>query len=450
MSARVPAGVLLQTRDGWRAVSLGGVRAEQDLPSDNPSQLAAGLLAFFNEHRLRHDQLIVAINSASTLMTSFPVADLAGARDRQTITFRLESALPLDAESIAADYQFVGENIVCLAASTSTFGPVVEALEAAGLQVQSVVTAIELVVHAALKAGQCRSNGPVLVAVDDGYELLTLKDGIPVAWRRCTQLIEVIRAVRLSGEERHLVTLGLDEETTRLLEEQSLNVAGGTRTDIGDLLRRGATRVLRAQRDPWFELRRGRLAEMAPYRSISKSVRLLLVTLAASVMAAAGVLYWRASLYEQQLAAIRTEERELFKRAFPESPVPRAVLTRLRSEHAKVLASRRETADVPAVAPALQVLRTYLSGLPLDVRCQTSELGIDDGELTADVRLNRHEDAGAVADSLQLAGFEIDPPTTTQQEDRTINSRMTGRWAPKTSPRNAPADSQMAARGGVP
>jgi hypothetical protein len=190
---------------------------------------------------------------------------------------------------------------------------------------------------------------------------------------------------------------------------------------------------------PWFELRRDELANGEPNRAIRKNITWLGAAVVSVLVALSSAWWIRASQLQQRFTEITQQQRDIFQQTFPESRIPRAVVSRLESEHVKMIRSRQLTDEVPRSHSALDVLHEFLLSLRTDVRSRTTEIWIDNGVVTADVELRAHDDAGALAASLEQNGFIVDPPTTTQRDKQTVVTRLRARWVPKHEDAAAPS-----------
>ncbi len=108
----------------------------------------------------------------------------------------------------------------------------------------------------------------------------------------------------------------------------------------------------------------------------------------------------------------------------------------------KVLGSRGETAEVAIPVSAPHVLRKLIAALPADVRFRFKSIRVLDGRVDLELQVRSPVDAGTLATALAAAGFEVDPPGTTQQDSNTFDSTVEARWVglPRSA---APAEDEL-------
>lgn len=436
MMPQRPGCLILETSGGWQLTTTGSANPPSaDVEVESAADLAESVAAFVETHRLRRDRLLIAPQSNSVLFATFPVGELAASRDRRTMAFRLEGSLPFDAEQTVADF-LVGERLV---SSVSVNGdallPIVTALEERGLLVQSIVPAAILACQSLVRHEPHVAEGLILWQETDRCEWLRLSEGQLDQWRHlpagASVLSRELTVQQLDAAETPAVMLV--DMADELADELQADCPGARRitTDgLAESARRFAGQVLSGSQTPWFELRRDRLANGDPYRAYRPAVSWLMGAAAAFVIVLAIAWGARAARLQQRFTEIKQQQRDLFERTFPQSPIPRAIVSRIHSEHAKMIGSRQMNDDVPRSHSALDVLHGFLTGRPTALRSRFTEIRVENGVLTADIELRSHDDAGVVAACLEQSGFSVDPPTTTQRDEKTVVTRLQARWTP--------------------
>lgn len=187
------------------------------------------------------------------------------------------------------------------------------------------------------------------------------------------------------------------------------------------------------QGDNHFDLRRDALGHRDPLRQIRLPLRTAGVAIAVCFIAMIVGSWWRTDLVEQEISRIRQQQQREFEDAFPNARVPAALLRRVRSEHSKVLGSRGKTAAVEAPLEAPLILRQVLDSLPEKIRFQVQRIVIANGEVTMDLLVRNPVDSGTIAGALSEAGFDVEPPGTTQKDDRSYQSQLKAKWRPLPS-----------------
>jgi len=138
----------------------------------------------------------------------------------------------------------------------------------------------------------------------------------------------------------------------------------------------------------------------------------------------ASVCWFKSVQYQRRSQELQRQQAAAFRTAFPQSRVPTAVLSRLRSEHGKLSAARSWRGEVKLPVSALHVLLEFLSALPDDQRYRFREFRIEDGKIDVDVELRSHNEANVLVSSFENRGFAVSAPTTVQQSQQTVSSRI--------------------------
>ena len=420
--------VLIEHAGGWTLASSG----------QPPVPLADDVDAIADAVRGVCRRVVLAPSSQSAAFVALD-SDALQTTDRQMLTYELERSLPLDAEQIVADFDLAGEPRTAVAIDAERWQPLVETLEAAGVAVESICPA-PLLALLALPA-KSRTHGTILWPdPNGGIDGFTFAASRLVDWSH-RDLGRLRSALRLDppAEPITLVEAG-DPDCTAEVEATLLDAGlSCVRLAAGDrdsLAAATATRILAKRTQPPLELRRGVLAAAAPLRGILGTLRWLAFWTVLSGVAIAAALFWRQGRLAAELSELRAEQRAIYREVFPNDDRRRgAVLSRLRSEHSKVAASRRGSADVPAAVSVLEVLEGFLKGLPTQTRSRVGELRIEDGSVTADVELNAQRDAGRLAAALEASGFVVEEPTTQQLDDGTITAKLRARWTGRAAER---------------
>src|SRR4051812_21487322 len=128
----------------------------------------------------RGGPLVLALPSSWCLAATIDVSGLPH-QDRKAAVYRLEDALPLAAEEVAADVVASPETRRALGVCVRVdrLRHILDALDAAGVNVQTIAPAAMLVAQAAPAA-----NKPMLVLIGDGgfVDVVAVQNGKPIAW----------------------------------------------------------------------------------------------------------------------------------------------------------------------------------------------------------------------------------------------------------------------------
>ncbi|NND99087.1 MAG: hypothetical protein HKN47_17355 [Pirellulaceae bacterium] len=447
--------LLIKNRDTWRLLcinSTGEVQTQTigDCNVDELAQQVRQLTATWNVKQ----RVIVAPDAASAYFAALDSDAVAGIRDRKTLTFEMEGSLPIDAESAVADFAEEDGCVTGVAIEVERWAPLVDALDDAGVLVEAV-SPWPILATAALVAEDKATDGDLVVWNHDGEtDLLLVGTRNLRGWRHVfdngIRLQQELAAIQ-SANDPDIRILSFADTS---IDDDSLADATGlgspTIEPMDQVALRGASLVLQGRDTPWYDLRRGRLAEKDPLRMYRGSLRGLLVSAVVLLVVAIAASYWRQSVFQAEIARVQQQQRELFEEAFPDARVPAALLSRFRSEHRKALASRSTGGNVPTPQSALRVLDSFLSGLPADVRFRITQVAVTDGELRVDVQLRNHDSAGKLAAALERVGFSMLPPGTEQIDATTVASQLQGEFLPTVTTDNTDGrtpDSKVDQRG---
>lgn len=438
--------VIVQRSHSWLIV-LGTER--QNLAADaGPDELAGGVLQLAQQAGIKHPDCILAPDSESCFFATLSPSDDVDLRDRAALTFELEDHLPIDAESMVADFAVVPSNgptktVSAIAIEIQRWHGLIEAVESAGLTVRSIVPRAVLAASA-LAEIVAVDDGVQLFLVDEGHgDCLTLRKRTISSWKRLAINAESLRRHSLldAGNEDEVAVAGANPNQQSLISK----VFPGARIvdqTSDELVVQGATALLASRSSRSFDLRRGALGPSDPLRAIGSQLRWVGIAATLLLLALSIGGWWRTHRIEQQVANVRAEQNALFRQSFPDARVPAALLKRVRSEHMKVLGSRGESTQVDIPVSAPHVLRKLVAALPADVRFRFKSIRVLDGRVDLDLQVRNPVDAGTLATSLSAAGFEVKPPGTTQQDGKTYDSTLEATWVgtPRTA---ASADNEL-------
>lgn len=457
----MPQGLLLlETRDGWQllaATTDGGVAtrltaltidAAEATAGDAPppdasvpstaevaARLAESIVAAVEPPR----SVVLALAAESVVCGAF-TPQPSEPRSRRAWTFRLESLVPLSAEECVADFVDHGERVLGVAAPLGRLAPLIEALEARGVQVRSVVPAAWLAWQGWSEAAPARAGQltDTLLVWQDGeaLDVARFAEGRPSAWRHAV--------AEPAAAAREIALALVREAPPRAVHvvNGSPEIVAAVRGAAGDLTTaeaseplatwaaRGAALLAQGRLAPWIELRRETLAHGGPLRAVRTQAPWLVAAIVAFVLAlqaGLAVLAWR---YERAIDRLADEQVAAYRQAFPQGAVPAAVAARLRSEHARLLgAEGRGQNELPLPVPALEVLDAVLAGLPEQDPPRVEALSISDGRLDLELRAGTLPDVTRTTAALAAQGFVLIPPTTDRLDDETVSARITGTFS---------------------
>ena len=404
-----------------------------------PDELVSGVKRMIKQAGLKNPSCVLAPASTSCFFSTLDAGEEIDIRDRAALTYELEDHLPIDAESIVADFVVIpsssseqsqrGKSVASVAIETDRWRQVAESFESAGIPVRSIVPAGVLASRSICRDLNLAELVELLLIDGPQCDVITVQSETIIAWKHANLDPGVLRRHRLLdrvGSDR-VIVIGADETQQSMIQDVygEIEVAPDS---IQSHLTRGAELFLSNQSQRWFDLRRDQLGPSDPLRPIQTQLRL--ATLAATLCLAALVVggWWRTHRIENEIANIHSQQQQLFQEAFPGTKVPAALLRRVRSEHARVLGSRGASSQVDVPHSAPDILRELLAALPENIRFRFKSIRILNGQVDIDLQVRSPVDAGALATSLSSAGFVVKPPVTTQKDAKTFDSVLEAEW----------------------
>jgi hypothetical protein len=379
---------------------------------------------FIRDRRWSNTNIVIGVNSTSALAGSFELGD-DDPRLRRTLLYDLERILPCAAEEIVADFSFAGNKVFAVALRIDVWLPIVIELEARGFRVQSISPVALMALQSYLDDADDDSTDVVLWQDDREIELFRFHDKSVSAWRHF-HADERAVASQLAVESLTRFT-PLRCELINTSEQYAQNGLECRERETGSVAEhalRTAELVLAGSRSPLIELRREELAAGDPSRPVRGSLHYLYAAAVLLLVAVTSVLWIRSIQYQRRTDELLRQQVTCFKEAFPQSPVPVAILSRLGSERTRLSGARSGNGDVEFPVSALHVLLEFLSALPADQKYRFRECRIEDGRIDLDVEVRSHNEANVLVSSFGKRGFSVTAPTTVQQGPQTVSSRI--------------------------
>lgn len=449
--------LVIERADGWQIIV--GSESEQ-LSSDTPAQeLVTSAELMLKLANVKNANCVLAPAANSCFFRRLHAGEEIDVRDRAALTYELEDHLPIDAESMVADFVVLpswprekserDKMVAAIAVEFDRWQVIAEAFESAGIPVRSIVPAPILATRAICRDLNLTDIVEIVLINDDACDLIKVQSDSVIDWKHCSLEPGALRRHRQLEEVAAEQTLivGADANQQVMLEEVYGEVDSSP-DSVESLIVRGTELLVANASQRWFDLRRDQLGPSDPLRPIRTELRLVAVAVTACLVALIAGPWWRTQQIEAEISEIRTQQQALFAKAFPDSRVPAALLRRVRSEHARVMGSRGASTEIDLPQSAPQVLRGVLSGLQADIRFRVTNIDIRNGEVDLDLEVRSPVDAGAIASSLADAGFEVKPPVITQQDAKTFDALLKAEWQGQniesTSAAKAPSNDQGA------
>ena len=453
--------LIVQRTDDWFIV----VGSEVDTVSQSVTdeELVTCVNLMIKIAGLQNPRCILAPASRNCFFTALSVGNEFDLRDRDALSYQLEDHLPLDAESMVADFVVIPEvtaesgrlrgqvdtsenslgnvakesapNFVsAVAIEANRWKKLAESLEASGIEVRSIIPSAILATRSLCESEKLTELVEIILCDDGRADLLTLGNNTILAWKHLDLDANTLQRHKLLDSPPTDVTLvvATDTSTQGLIDE----VYGKTEHHDATLeihWTRGAEISLSKQTSRWFDLRRDQLSPSDPLRPIAPQLRWVAISTAACLLTMIWGGWWRTQRINVEIQRIQSAQQTAFKQTFPGVKVPAALMRRVRSEHARIMGSLGTSTEVEIPRSGPKVLRDLLRGLPDDVRFRITRLSILNGRVDLDLQVRSPVDAGALATSLSESGFEVEPPVTTRKDAKTFDSILEANWIGTTT-----------------
>ncbi len=409
--------VLFAGDEAWQVRSPAGVDDLRLEPKASAGAIASQVAEALRGRGYQGQGVLLALPSAWCLSAVLAVGDLPR-QDRAAMAFRLEEKLPLAAENFTADFVLTadGDRALGVCASNEPLVSLVQALESAGVAVQSVTPAAVLALQSAIEDEE--GDALVVWGEGDGVNVFSVDGGRPVAWAlvpaeaHAVGLQMDVAAMELSGPR--LLAYDVAAELAEQLGGP-VDVVG--RTAIDDVVASRAGDVLTGALVPWVEFRRGALAIDDPLRVVRRPLNAALAAAAVLCVVLAGVFLFRGWRYDGLARRYEAELAEEFRREFPGWAVPANVRRVVESERTKVVGAGTSAVPAEARESALKVLHDVLAALPADTGMSIEQLAVNDTSLQIDGRSRSSADADVLAAAARAAGMDVSPPQTQRLPD---------------------------------
>ncbi len=440
--------ILLAEADGWRVGTVaGGKVAWSDVPPPEPDSgdtPADALARTLRHNGYRGAGVCVAIDGASIFAARCSTEGLPSRQRRDALRYRLEEQLPLDAESISADFvPLRGGLCLGVAAETAPLADLLDGLDARGVDVAAIVPAAFLAGEEALR----RSRLATLAAIawsEESFELLRLREGKPAALYAADSPESLrlrLRADLLGeppAEQDSAVLIGehLDESLRQELASAGLELARAEESPR-DLAAFAARRVLRGRRG-WVNLRQDALALEDPWKPVRRPLQLAAALAAILLIALSAVFYLRTRGYNQHAEQYDDQQATVFGLLYPNRPVPAYVKPYLQTELRKLSGLSGADVEVPARPRAMEDLCRILANLPPTMRLRILELRVSPTTVLIEGEVRSHTDAQVIFQALQEEGFDVTQPDTERLREKGVAFTLTGKpGRPQTAARSA-------------
>ncbi len=426
------ACIVIERSDEWLIVV--GKKTEHLALDVSNNELVACVTLMTKHAGLKNPNCVLAPASTSCFFAALDLGAEIDVRDRAALVFELEDHLPIDAESMVADFVLVpssseNKTVASVAIEVGRWREIADAFESAGIPVASIVPAAVLAARSICRNLDFTDTVQLLLVAGSDCDLIKVKNEMIVDWKHTRVDANLLRRHQLfdAGGSDQVVAVGADEAQVSMIRSVYEAIEVAPESSESHIIR-GAELLFTKASPRWFDLRRDQLGPSDPLRPIQTQLRLVALAAAACLLAVLIGGWWRTQRIETEIENVRGRQQELFKTAFPDTKVPAALLRRVRSEYARVMGSRGATSQVDVPKSAPKILCALLTALPDDVRFRIKSVKVLNGQVDLDLQVRVPTDAGKLAMSLESSGFNVKPPVTTQKDAKTFDSVLEATW----------------------
>jgi hypothetical protein len=392
----------------WRIASAGALDELPVEPEAPAKEIAAAVAAKLRERHYSGEGVLLALPSTWCLAASISTQELPR-HDRAAMRFRLEEKLPLAAEAFTADFVEHDHAALGVCAMNDRIVPLVEALETAGVVIQSISPA------AMLAAQQFRWGGDetnvLLWREGEFINLFTRMGDAPGRWSLTADNADAVRFeldVLLAelGGPHHVAAIDLRDSSA----VSGVAIEINQELSIQDAVTAIAPDVLSGRLRPWIELRRDALAIADPLRVVRRPINAVLAAAAVLCLVLAAVFFYRSVCYDHLAQSYETQLANQFKAEFPAWPVPPNMRATIESERKKLMLSGSSALPATVQRSALVLLHDVLSRVRPQADLQMDRLAFNETTAELGGRSRAHDGAEMLVAAARGAGLEVPPP----------------------------------------
>lgn len=438
--------LLLYEVDRWRMGRLAGDAVEtREVPGG--VEAAPAVHAALADWGRRREPVCLALPSSMALSAPIPCSGLPRRQRRSAMLFRLEEQLPLDLESLTADFlPEAGGRALGVAVQTARIRELLDALSQAGIEVSAICPMALLAAWGGMT--RCQGSDYILVGTARTLDLLRMREGAPVAWYTLPADGEELRRNIIAdgladpvASEQPSACLIAEPEALPPVEKGATVLKFTLREDQPPLAvaTRAAAELLTGKPAGWVDLRRDALALPGFLTEGGRALRAAVALALLLPAALTAAMLWRGSQYDHIATQAYEAQSSAFRELYPDRPAPAMVKRQLQSELTRLVAVSGGSAGLPNSVSALETLRLLAGSLPPKVRVRILELRIAPKEAFIQGQTLSHGDAEQVRSALVSVGFVMEPPRTETLAEGGVAFTLTGAPpAPAAAERRAP------------
>jgi len=380
--------------------------------------------------------LVLGLASDRIFATEVSTEGLPRRGRHEALLYRLEENLPLDAETLTADFlSSVGGRTLGIAVETEPTRTTLDRLAEVGVQVEAIYpTALLSLWH------MCQNeNGMAhvyLAHLAGRIEIFRVSEGRPVAWYSVAPGTDsVCQAIHASFLTRPAET---DEEVDLVSGPMSAEFLDAVTGETGlacrrvveepcvALAARAVPVLLKGERAGWVNLRRDTLGPTDRLSRVRQPLQTAItLALALLVVLSAGA-WWRATQYDAETMRLIAAQGAVFREVYPNHEVPHGVHRWLASEAKRLSGLSGTEREVPEQPAALETLRDVARGFPDGIRFRLLLLRVEPTEVLLEGEARDHATAEAVARGIAARGFAMELPRTENLEKGGVAFTLVG------------------------
>ena len=207
--------IVIEQADGWLVVV--GTKTEHLALDVSNSELVACVILMTKLAGLKNPNCVLAPASTSCFFAALDAGSDLDVRDRAALIFELEDHLPIDAESMVADFVVVpssseNKTVASVAIEVGRWREIADAFESAGIPVSSIVPAAVLATRSICRDLDFTDTVQLLLVDGSDCDLIKVKNETIVDWKHTRIDANLLRRHRLldAGGFDHVVAVGAD------------------------------------------------------------------------------------------------------------------------------------------------------------------------------------------------------------------------------------------------
>jgi hypothetical protein len=402
----------------------------------------------------------LGIPSEAVVTAQIDAGALPRKHRQETLAYRLEEQLPLEAERLTADFIFgssASAKALGIAVSTKEIAELIEQLSHAGIEIEAICPLALLALSALCQMREDKNKSDyVLISSNSGVNVFRMSQGRPSTWHHCSQsagdILRVIQtdiivnplaspvAIVIAGQAESATIQNIEKAipaTVSRVEGDPLNLAMQSAYEIA--AGKGSKKA------GWVDLRQGDLAPKHAWHQMEGLLKVAAILFLAMLIVPTIAFAYRAWQYDALAGQLQKAQSAEYMRVFPNSQVPELIASRFRSELTKLSGLSGDTIGTPnqsacrVVAAggdweALNTLRQIVKGLPPAIKLRLNEIRITPTGALLEGQVLSHGDAAAIAEALAKAGLAVDPPRTEASPQGQFAFTINVKWLSQTQP----------------